>query len=113
MAITDDWGRTWHTSTPLCGAGNIQPSIVRRRDGSLYALMRDNGPAPKRLHQSESRDRGETWASVIDSNLPNPGSGAEIISLRNGHWALIRNDTEKAAHSPSVKSPPAKRRPRS
>src|SRR4029453_3637702 len=56
MAISDDWGETWHTSTPLCSAGNIQPSIVPRRDGSLYTLMRDNGPAPKRLQQSESRD---------------------------------------------------------
>ena len=102
MVITDDWGCNWHTSTPLCGAGNIQPSIVRRGDGSLYTLMRDNGPAPKRLQQSESRDRGETWSPVTDSDLPNPGSGAEIISLRNGHWVLISNDTEKSRHSLAV-----------
>ena len=102
MAITDDWGQTWHTSTPLCGPGNIQPSIVRRKDGSLYTLMRDNGPPPKRLHQSESRDRGETWSEVTDSDLPNPGSGAEIISLRNGHWALISNDTERNRNSLAV-----------
>jgi predicted neuraminidase len=102
MAITDDWGRTWHTSTPLIGAGNIQPSIVRRRDGSLYTLMRDNGPPPKRLHQSESRDQGETWSPVTDSELPNPGSGAEVIALRNGHWALISNDTEHGRHSLAV-----------
>jgi len=95
MAITDNWGETWHTSAPLVGAGNIQPSVVRRRDGSLYTLMRDNGPPPKRLLQSESRDRGETWSAVTDSDLPNPGSGAEIISLRNGHWALISNDTDR------------------
>jgi hypothetical protein len=30
MAITDDWGNNWHTSTPLFGSGNIQPSVVRR-----------------------------------------------------------------------------------
>ncbi|MDX2043148.1 MAG: exo-alpha-sialidase [Acidobacteriota bacterium] len=102
MAITDDWGKTWKASTPLVGGGNIQPSIVRRKDGSLYTLMRDNGPAPKRLHQSESRDRGETWSPVSDSNLPNPGSGAEIISLKNGRWALIYNDTERGRHSLAV-----------
>jgi predicted neuraminidase len=102
MAITDDWGKTWHTSTPLVGAGNIQPSIVRRKDGSLYTLMRDNGPPPKRLHQSESRDRGETWGAVTDSDLPNPGSGAEVIGLRNGHWALVSNDTENGRHSLAV-----------
>lgn len=94
MAITDNWGETWHCSAPLCGAGNIQPSIVQRADGSLYTLMRDNGPPPKRLQQSESRDRGETWSRVTDTTLPNPGSGAEVIRLANGHWALISNDTE-------------------
>src|SRR5580765_5489507 len=102
MVITDDWGKTWKTSTPLIAGGNIQPSIVRRKDGSLYTLMRDNGPPPKRLHQSESRDRGETWSPVTDSDQPNPGSGAEVIGLRNGHWALIGNDTEKGRHSLAV-----------
>lgn len=102
MAITDDWGKTWKTSTPLIGGGNIQPSIVRRKDGSLYTLMRDNGPPPKRLHQSESRDNGETWSPVTDSKLPNPGAGAEIISLNNGHWALIYNDTERGRNSLAV-----------
>ena len=102
MAITDDWGKSWHTSTPLIAGGNIQPSIVRRQDGSLYTLMRDNGPPPKRLHQSESRDRGETWSTVSDSDLPNPGSGAEIISLRNDHWVLISNDSERGRNSLAV-----------
>lgn len=102
MAITDDWGKTWKTSTPLVGRGNIQPSIVQKRDGSLLTLMRDNGPAPKRLHMSTSRDRGETWSSVIDSDLPNPGAGAEIISLRSGHFALIYNDLEQGRHSLAV-----------
>ncbi len=102
MAITDDWGKIWKTSTPLVGQGNIQPSIVRKKDGTLFTLMRDNGPAPKRLHLSESRDRGETWAAVVDSDLPNPGSGAQIISLRNGHWVLIYNDTERGRNSLAV-----------
>ncbi len=102
MAITDDWGATWRFSPPLIGGGNIQPSIVRRTDGSLYTLMRDNGPAPHRLMQSESRDRGETWRPVTDSVHPNPGSGAEIIGLRNGHWALVSNDTEQGRNSLSV-----------
>ena len=50
MAITDDWGATWKTSTPLVGFGNIQPSLARKKDGTLVAYMRDNGPPPKRLH---------------------------------------------------------------
>ncbi|MBK9137720.1 MAG: exo-alpha-sialidase [Verrucomicrobia bacterium] len=99
MAITDDWGQTWRTSTPLIGAGNIQPAIARAADGSLYTVMRDNGPPPKRLQHAWSRDRGETWGETTDSTLLNPGSAADLIHLRNGHWVLINNDTEQGRHS--------------
>ena len=103
MALSDDGGETWRTSAPLLGEGNIQPSVVRRRDGSLLALMRDNGPPPKRLHQAESRDGGETWSAVTDHAVPNPGSGAEIVGLRDGLWALISNDTETGRHRLTVR----------
>lgn len=99
MAISDDWGATWKTSTPIVGFGNIQPSLARKRDGTLVAYMRDNGPAPKRLHVSESRDRGETWSAERDTELPNPGSGAEVIVLANGHWLLAYNDLEQGRYS--------------
>lgn len=102
MAITDDWGATWKTSTPLVGPGNIQPSIARRKDGTLVAYMRDNGPAPKRLMVSRSTDRGDTWSAVEDTELPNPGSGAEVLTLGNGRWALVYNDLERGRHSLAV-----------
>ncbi len=102
MAITDDGGRTWQFSEPLVGAGNIQPSIARKSDGTLVAYMRDNGPAPKRLHSSSSQDNGMTWTGVRDSKLPNPGSGADMVTLRNGHWVLAYNDTEEGRHSLAV-----------
>ena len=103
MAITDDWGQTWHTSTPLIGEGNVQPSIVRRADGSLYTLMRDNGLPPQRIQQASSFDRGETWSEVTDTELPDPGAGLEIMSLANGHWLVVNNDTEKGRHSLCVR----------
>jgi predicted neuraminidase len=102
MAISDDWGKTWKTSTPLVGAGNIQPSIARRKDGTLVTYMRDNGPPPKRLMMSTSTDRGETWSPVVDSEFFNPGSGAEVVGLRNGHWVLVYNDLEQGRYSLAV-----------
>ena len=102
MAITDDGGRTWQFSEPLVGPGNIQPSVARKADGTLVAYMRDNGPAPQRLHISTSTDKGFTWSPVRDSELPNPGSGADIVTLRNGHWVLAYNDTEKGRYSLAV-----------
>jgi hypothetical protein len=102
MNISDDWGATWHTSAPLVDFGNIQPSLVRKKDGTLVAYMRDNGPPPKRLHVSESHDRGETWSAVQDTAFPNPGSGAEVRALANGHWILLYNDLEQGRWSLAV-----------
>lgn len=102
MAISDDWGATWKTSLPLVGPGNIQPSLARKKDGTLVAYMRDNGPAPKRLMVSRSSDRGETWTPVEDSELPNPGAGAEVLVLKNGNWLLIYNDLERDRYSLAV-----------
>ena len=102
MAISDDWGATWKTSTPLVGGGNIQPSIARRKDGTLVTYMRDNGPPPKRLMMSQSTDRGETWSRVEDTELANPGSGAEVLVLKSGNWVLVYNDLERGRYSLAV-----------
>jgi predicted neuraminidase len=102
MAISDDWGATWKTSTPLVGRGNIQPTLAKKKDGTLVAYMRDNGPAPKRLMISRSTDRGETWSAVEDSELPNPGAGAEVLVLASGNWALIYNDLERGRYRLAV-----------
>ena len=102
FAITDDFGRNWHFSTPLAGIANIQASVATKRNGDLVAYMRDNGPPPKRHPVSVSRDTGLTWSIVQDSELPNPGSGSDVITLSNGHWVIAYNDTEKGRHSLAV-----------
>jgi len=102
MAITDDWGEHWHCSTPLVGAGCIQPALVQRRDGTLVAYMRDNGPLPKRIMVAESGDGGDTWSEVRDTDLPNPGSGVDAVVLREGLWALVYNDCEDGRYRLAV-----------
>ncbi|HUQ92881.1 MAG TPA: sialidase family protein [Bryobacteraceae bacterium] len=99
MGITDDGGKTWRASEPLVSEGGVQPSLVRRKDGTIVAYMRDNGPPPKRALLSQSRDDGITWSPVLDTEIPNPGSSLEIIALRSGSWLLIHNDTERGRHS--------------
>ncbi|HUF63052.1 MAG TPA: exo-alpha-sialidase [Verrucomicrobiales bacterium] len=102
-AWTDDGGDSWSFSEPMVGGGNIQPSFARRDDGTLVAFMRDNGPPPKRVHVSESRDLGETWSPVEDHpQLANPGSGLELIRLRDGRFLAVYNDTEEGRHSLAV-----------
>ena len=102
VAISDDGGQTWFASEPIVGYGNIQPSILRRRDGTLVAYMRDNGPPPKRIHMATSKDDGLTWSGATDTNLPNPGASVEGIVLRDGTWLLVYNDLERGRHSLAV-----------
>jgi predicted neuraminidase len=102
IAITADGGRTWHASDPLVSLGGVQPSLVLRKDGTLAAFMRDNGPPPKRVLVGESRDGGETWGRIMDSEIPNPGSSLEVIALRNGLWCMVHNDTGKGRQRLSV-----------
>lgn len=102
MAISDDDGATWTASEPIVGYGNIQPSVLRRKDGTLVAYMRDNGPPPKRVHSSESKDEGMSWTPAEDTAIPNPGSSLEGAVLSGGAWILVYNDTEHDCNSLAV-----------
>jgi predicted neuraminidase len=102
MAISDDGGATWTASQPLVGNGCIQPSVVRKQDGTLIAYMRDNGPPPKRVLYSTSKDEGVTWSTAEDSEIFNPGTSLEAIRLRNGNWVMVHNDLEKGRYSLAI-----------
>jgi len=98
-AVSDDLGETWRPSQPIVGLGPIQPSLVRRKDGSLAAYMRDSGDDPGRVLFSTSADDGLTWTIATDTDIPNPGSSLEVIALQDGRWVMVYNDTEQGRHS--------------
>ncbi len=102
IAITDDKGKTWSFSEPLVGAGPVQPTLALCKDSSIAALMRDNGPPPQRLMKSVSRNAGKTWSTVEDTDIPNPGSAADLVVLKSGNWALVSNDLEEGRYRLSV-----------
>jgi len=99
MGISDDGGYTWTGSEPIVGAGCVQPSVVRKKDGTLVAYLRDNGPPPKRALMSVSKDDGVTWTPARDTDIPNPGTSLEAIRLRNGDWIMVYNDIERGRYS--------------
>ncbi len=101
MAISDDNGTNWRASQPLPGLGCIQPTVLRRNDGTLVAYMRENGPN-ERVRTSQSTDDGETWSQVTNTELLNPGSGLDGVRLANGHWVLVYNDTTKGRNQLAV-----------
>lgn len=101
MAISDDEGKTWTASKPIVGFGNIQPTVLRRKDGTLVAYMRENGPREK-IRVSESTDDGFTWSQVTECDLPNPGAGIDGVVLESGRWLLVYNDQTKGRNSLAV-----------
>jgi len=101
MALSDDQGASWFASRPLAGYGNIQPAVLEKRDGTLVAYMRENGPVD-RIRVSESRDHGMTWGPVGATEFLNPGSGLDAVKLKNGNWVIVYNDTVKGRNSLAV-----------
>jgi len=101
MAISDNGGETWFAGKPTLGFGAIQPSVLRRNDGTLVAYMRENG-FTKRVRFAESTDDGVSWGPVGVTELSNPGSGLDGIRLANGHWVLVYNDTIRSRNSLAV-----------
>ncbi len=99
FAITDDWGQNWQFSNPVIGGIGIQATIAIKKDGTLVAYLRDNGPAPKRIQVTESKDKGLTWSIARDTELPNPGAGFDIVTLKNGNWLMVYNHQENGRYN--------------
>ncbi len=102
VAISDDDGKTWRASLPMVGPGLNQPSIVQKKDGTLLAYMRDEGPSPGKVLLSTSIDNGETWAYAQVTDIPNPSSSLEVLKLKDGNWAMVYNDIGEGRYSLAV-----------
>ncbi|MBS1949228.1 MAG: exo-alpha-sialidase [Bacteroidetes bacterium] len=101
IAISDNDGDTWHASLPIVGRGNVQPALVQKRNGNIFAFMRDNGDAPSRVQYSESADNGETWSAAQKTDIPNEAS-VELIVMNDGRWAYIGDDEEDGRYRLSL-----------
>lgn len=101
IAISDNDGETWHPSLPVVGRGNVQPSLIQKKDGSIAAYMRDNGDAPARVMTSISTDEGESWTAVQKTNIPNTAS-VQVLALKNGDWAFIGDDEDDGRYRLSL-----------
>jgi predicted neuraminidase len=95
MEWTKDLGKTWTRTPPLNDPqkiGAIQPSILFLGGDKLLALGRSRQGS---LFQIASNDLGKTWGEMSLINLPNPNSGTDAVTLRDGRHLLIYNHVTK------------------
>ena len=92
---TSDLGRTWHATSPVNDGkeiGAIQPSILFHKNGRLQAVGRTR---QSRIFQVWSEDNGLTWGRMTLTSLPNPNSGTDAVTLRDGQHLLVYNHSTK------------------
>jgi predicted neuraminidase len=92
-----DNGSTWTIARPPVVAGApelqaIQPSILVYPGGRLQAVGRTRS---ERVFQAWSEDGGKTWATPTLTTLPNPSSGTDAVTLKDGRQLIVYNHTAK------------------
>jgi predicted neuraminidase len=93
MEWTKDAGKTWERTEALCDGkmtAAIQPTILVQGD-KLIMLCRSRGAGV--ILRAESKDEGRTWSPLEKTELPNPNSGIDAVTLKGGRHLLIYNHT--------------------
>lgn len=95
---SDDNGNSWLSSTQVPNNNGIvlqEPGLIELRDGSTMMYMRSNVGYQQ---LSYSFDNGQSWDSLITSNIKSPLSPALIKKIPNsGNWLLVWNNTYNAS----------------
>ncbi|MBM4372752.1 MAG: exo-alpha-sialidase [Deltaproteobacteria bacterium] len=71
----------------------IQPSVIERDDGTLFALCRNTSSSHSQAMEMTSPDRGLSWTPGVRSVVPNDSNGIEMIRLSGGPVALAFSNT--------------------
>ncbi len=85
--------KSWTVVGPLNDPNRlsaIQPTILSYPDGRLQMLCR----TPKKhgfIAQAWSQDQGRTWSELTKTTLPNPSSGIDAVTLKDGRQLLVYN----------------------
>jgi predicted neuraminidase len=94
-----DGGATW-TKTPFfndgVAIGAIQPSILFPDGPSGSRLQAVGRTRQGKVFTISSTDAGKTWGAIaLLDGLPNPNSGTDAVTLRDGRHVLVYNPVPK------------------
>ena len=102
MFVSDDLGRTWQRGDTLDygigahdHAGSIEGSVIERKDGTLYLLLRTESGY---LWEATSRD-GLKWDGLKQSQIKSVTCCPQLARLADGRIALLWNAPPR--HAPS------------
>lgn len=93
-------GGAWQYPDPVPDPANlqgIQPTVLKLAGGPLAALGRTRRSGV--IFRTVSRDAGRSWSPLAATDLPNPNSGLDAVTLADGHHVLVYNHT-KTGRSP-------------
>ena len=96
MEFTPDFGKTWERTEDLKyedNIGAIQPTILFHKNGRLQTLCRSQN---KMIVTAWSDDNGRNWTKLEPTSLPNPNSGIDAVTLKDGRHVLIYNHIKPA-----------------
>jgi predicted neuraminidase len=94
MEFTSDNGLTWERTPALNDrkTGVIQPTVLIHQNGRLQMLCRST---ISYIMSSYSDDGGHTWSELTSAGLPNPNSGIDAVTLKDGRHLLVYNHISK------------------
>lgn len=102
---TWDLGKTWWTSSPVNDGktiGAIQPSILFHKHDRLQALGRTR---QGKMFEIWSDDEGNSWGEMTLMDLPNPNSGTDAVTLKDGRQLLVYNHNIRSGSNNKGRSP--------
>jgi predicted neuraminidase len=100
-----DLGKTWRATPPVNDGKEIraiQPSILIHLSGELQAVGRTS---QDHLFEIWSDDNGRTWGRMALLELPNPNSGTDAVTLKDGRHLLVYNHNTRTGSNNKGRSP--------
>jgi len=98
--ISRDAGQTWQVLEPVDpgpGFDAIQPTILLPSRGRIEALCRTKQGV---IAATWSSDTGRTWTPLAATELPNPNSGIDGLTLADGRLLLVYNHSAQLPNWP-------------